>query len=171
VTEERAQWARWPDDWPAKMDGAGCVLCAFVTTEDPTWGVRVYTGQVANAYLATIGQIRGYCWVIWRNGHLCEPTDLDPTDAQMFFADMLTVGRAMQELLDPAKLNYEILGNKVPHLHAHVVPRPMVDPTPGHALPWTYLDDGRPDPEEVHALAAQLRSRLGQTGAPAPAGQ
>lgn len=60
MTEQREDWIRWPDDWPAMKAGAGCVLCAFVATEDPAWGVRVYTGRVANAYLATIGQIRGY---------------------------------------------------------------------------------------------------------------
>ncbi|MBO3736716.1 HIT family protein [Actinoplanes flavus] len=171
MTEQREEWTRWPHDWPAKKDGSGCVLCTFVGNEDPAWGVRVYTGRVANAYLATIGQIRGYCWVIWRDGHVCEPTDLDPADAQLFFADMLTVGRVLQELLEPAKLNFEILGNKVPHLHAHVVPRPVVDPNPGHALPWTYLNDGHPDLDDVHQLAAQLRVRLGESGGPASAGR
>jgi diadenosine tetraphosphate (Ap4A) HIT family hydrolase len=156
------QWMPWPADWPAVKRGDGCLLCDFLHTEDPAWGLRIYTGQVANAYLATVGQIRGYCWVIWRDGHVCEPTDLDPTDAQRFFADMLTVGRVLQDLLDPAKLNFELLGNKIPHLHAHVVPRPQVDPHPGGPLPWTCLDDGRPDTDEVHQLAAQLRRRLGE---------
>jgi AraC-like DNA-binding protein len=58
-----------------------------VETEDPDWGLKIYTGQVANAYLSTRGLIPGCCWVIWRDGHVCEPTDPDPADGQRFFAE------------------------------------------------------------------------------------
>lgn len=164
MPEQRRGWTRWSDDWAAKKDGAGCVLCAFVADEDPAWGVRVYTGRVANGYLSVRGQLPGYCWVIWRDGHVCEPTDLEPATAQAFFADMLIVGRAVTELLRPAKMNYEILGNKVPHLHAHVVPRPQVDPSPNGPTPWTFLDDGRLPVSQVEHLTADLRRLLGEPG-------
>lgn len=139
----------------------------------PDWGLKIYTGQVANGHLSTRGQLPGYSWVVWREGHICEPTDLDPADAQRFFADLLTVGRVLEQVLRPAKMNYEILGNTVPHLHAHVVPRPQLDPTPRKALPSTYLDDGRPDPRTVRELADQLRRRLtnGVEGAAAQPGR
>lgn len=44
-------------------------------------------------------------------------------------AHVLAVGRTLDSLLGPAKLNYETLGNSVPHLHTHVVPRGPDDPT------------------------------------------
>lgn len=169
MTTDDKQWQPWPADWPARKNGADCVLCTFVATEDPDWGLKVYTGQVANAYLSTRGQMPGYCWVIWRDGHVCEPTDLDPADAQRFFADMLTVGRVLDQVLQPAKMNYEILGNSVPHLHAHLTPRPQTDPAPGGPLPWTYLDEGRPDPHTVRELADQLRRQLADSAGGAAA--
>jgi diadenosine tetraphosphate (Ap4A) HIT family hydrolase len=154
-------WVPWPPDWSARKNGRDCVLCTFIREEDPDWGVRIYTGRVANGYLSSRGQIPGYCWVIWRDGHVCEPTDLDPRVAQQFFADLVTVGQAVEQLLRPAKMNYEVLGNNVPHLHGHVIPRPALDPAPRGPLPFTYLDDGRRPAAEVHELGAQLRRLLG----------
>lgn len=154
------EWRRWPQDWTARKAGDGCQLCGFLRTEDPAWGLRVYTGQVAIAYLWARGQITGYCVVIWRGGHVCEPTDLTPADASRYWNDVLAVGRALNTLLGPAKLNYETLGNAVPHLHTHVVPRGQDDPHPGEALPWTYLDDGHQPTGPLHALADDLRRLL-----------
>jgi diadenosine tetraphosphate (Ap4A) HIT family hydrolase len=37
-------------------------------------------------------------------------------------------------------MNYNILGNSVPHLHTHIVPRYEDDPKPGWPFPF-------PDPE------------------------
>ena len=36
--------------------------------------------------------------------------------------------RSSQRLCHPAKINYELLGNMVPHMHWHVVPRFTADP-------------------------------------------
>jgi diadenosine tetraphosphate (Ap4A) HIT family hydrolase len=157
---ERQGWTPWAADWPDLKAGVGCKLCSFLATEDPDWGIRIYTGRVATGFLSVRGQIPGYSWVIWNSGHVCEPTELSPADARAFFADMLTVGSAVEQILQPAKMNYEILGNNVPHLHAHVLPRPQKDPIPRGALPWTYLDDGRHDIGKTEDLAAEIRRRL-----------
>ena len=139
----------WPADWTARRNDADRILSTFVKI----------TGQAANGYLSTRAQIPGYSRVNWRDGHVYEPADLGPADAHRFLADLLTVGCVLDQVLT-AKVNYEILGNTVPHLHAHVVPRPQVDPTPCGALPWTFVDDHRPDPRTVRELADQLRRRL-----------
>lgn len=155
-----SDWPAWPDDWADRKAGHGCRLCQFMRTEDPAWGIRVFAGQVANGYLWARGQIIGYSTVIWRAGHVCEPTELSATDAALFWTDVLAVGRALTVLLQPVKLNYEILGNAVPHLHAHVIPRGERDPSPNSPLPWSYLDHGRHPDGPLHALADDLRRLL-----------
>ena len=45
--------------------------------------------------------------------------------------EVLRVGRAPEAVLEPVKLNCDLLGNAVPHLHTHVVPRYADDPRPG----------------------------------------
>ena len=66
-------------------------------------------------------------------------------------------------MVEHAKMNYQLLGNCVPHLHAHIVPRPLLDPAPHRPLRWSYLDEGAPGRETswrgyASRLAAVLAS-------------
>ena len=49
--------------------------------------------------------------------------DLAPEDRQQFLTDMAMLGDALLETTDAARINYQILGNLAPVLHAHVCPR------------------------------------------------
>ena len=49
---------------------------------------------------------------------------------------MLEAGRRLERHLEPVKLNYDVLGNSLPHLHTHVVPRYADDPKPGWPFPF-----------------------------------
>lgn len=54
-----------------------------------------------------------------------------------------------------------MLGNTVPHLHTHVVPRYVDDPAPGGPIPWDEIFSLEPLPEEVlDRQAADLRRLL-----------
>jgi len=68
--------------------------------------------------------------------------------------------RALEAHLQPVKLNYELLGNSLPHLHTHVMPRYGDDPRPGWPFPFP---DGEPPPidEALYTSdAGALRSLL-----------
>ncbi|MHB8474320.1 MAG: HIT family protein [Gammaproteobacteria bacterium] len=64
----------------------------------------------------------GFCRVIW-HAHVKEMTDLESADQQHLFAVVLAVEAQLRELMQPAKINLASLGNQVPHLHWHVIPR------------------------------------------------
>jgi len=40
------------------------------------------------------------------------------------------VGEALTKIFDVGKINSELLGNQVPHIHWHVIPRLKSDPDP-----------------------------------------
>jgi diadenosine tetraphosphate (Ap4A) HIT family hydrolase len=60
--------------------------------------------------------------VIWQ-AHVREMTDLDPASQQHLLRVVLTVERVLRAELSPHKINLATLGNQVPHLHWHVIPR------------------------------------------------
>lgn len=64
----------------------------------------------------------GFCRVVW-TAHVREMSDLPPADAARLMATVLTVERVLREQLAPDKINLASLGNVVPHLHWHVIPR------------------------------------------------
>ena len=91
---------------------------------------------------------------------MAEPTELSEAEAAVYWHEVLLVGRALEEALEPVKLNYDILGNSLPHLHTHVVPRYADDPRPGWPFPFP---DGEPPEqaeEQFRADVAALRSLL-----------
>lgn len=69
----------------------------------------------------------GYCRVIW-NARIKEMTDLAAEDRHSLMWIIFTVEEVLRELLQPAKINLAALGNMVPHLHWHVIPRFADDP-------------------------------------------
>lgn len=57
------------------------------------------------------------------NEHFTEMTDIDEKKAQRIFSALLIIERHMRKILNPDKINLASLGNVVPHLHWHIIPR------------------------------------------------
>lgn len=57
------------------------------------------------------------------SAHVREMTDLAPAARQRLLAAVFAVEQAQRETLRPDKVNLASLGNVVPHLHWHVIPR------------------------------------------------
>jgi diadenosine tetraphosphate (Ap4A) HIT family hydrolase len=64
----------------------------------------------------------GFCRVIW-NGHVKEMSDLAPSDRMLLNDAVWHVELALRDVMAPGKVNIASLGNMVPHLHWHVIPR------------------------------------------------
>jgi diadenosine tetraphosphate (Ap4A) HIT family hydrolase len=135
-------------------------MCAEGRPDETTFGLRILAGRVADAYLQRTGVQRGYTIVIWRGRHVAEPTELSPEEAGAYGSEVLAVGRALERHLGPVKLNYELLGNSLPHLHTHVLPRYADDPRPGWPFPFPDEDLPPHPEEELRADAAALRALL-----------
>lgn len=64
----------------------------------------------------------GFLRVIWRE-HIREMTDLDDHNRSRCMAVVWAAEQALREVMQPVKINVASLGNQVPHLHWHVIPR------------------------------------------------
>ena len=64
----------------------------------------------------------GFCRVIL-NRHVKEMTDLSSQERAHLMQAVFVVEAALRELMQPDKVNLAALGNQVPHLHWHVIPR------------------------------------------------
>jgi len=71
---------------------------------------------------ATSEAFPGYCRVIL-NRHVAEMSDLAASDARHVMNVVLATERAVRQVVQPDKINLASLGNVVPHLHWHVIPR------------------------------------------------
>lgn len=63
---------------------------------------------------------------------------LDQADPELmadFIADIQQASLVLRKVGDVERVNVAMLGNKVPHLHAHVIPRRITDDNHG-VSPW-----------------------------------
>lgn len=136
-------------------------MCAQGRPDETPYGVRIFAGEVSDAYLQRADKQRGYTISIWRGRHVAEPTELGADEAASYWLEVLRVGRALEEHFRPVKMNYDLLGNSLPHLHTHVLPRYADDPKPGWPFPFP---DEEPPPIEAGELRRDveaLRALLG----------
>ena len=136
-------------------------MCQAGRPDADRYGVRIHQGKYSDGYLQRADVQRGYTLVIWRGRHVNEPTELDDAEAAGYWAEVLAVARALISVYEPLKMNYETLGNSLPHLHTHLVPRYTDDPRPGQPFPLSAQppDEKIPD-SRLLAEAAELRSLL-----------
>ena len=111
-------------------------MCAQGRPDDVGFGVRFLAGDAADAYLQRADVQRGYTVVVWRGRHVAEPTELTDEEAARYWLEVMSAGRALEQHFEPVKLNYDTLGNELPHLHTHIVPRYADDPRPGWPFPF-----------------------------------
>jgi diadenosine tetraphosphate (Ap4A) HIT family hydrolase len=133
---------RWPDEFHALRAGDGCPACAEGRPDATEHGVRWLAGEQADAYLVRADIQRGLSVVVFRGRHVVEPTELTEAEAVAYGRDVLRAGRAIEAALAPLKMNYTLLGNAMPHLHTHVIPRYADDPRPGWPFPFPDPDPG-----------------------------
>ena len=127
--------------------------------------------------VALLGQwqfYRGYCVLIARS-HATELSGLPDLERRAYLDEMCLLARAIEQAFGPHKLNYELLGNHVPHLHWHLFPRAADDPDRLRPV-WFALEKADTDAAEKARLqtggvprteaVARLRHWLTANGAP-----
>ena len=68
--------------------------------------------------------------------HATELFDLTQDERSQLMEDVSAAALALDMAFDPVKVNYELLGNQLSHIHWHVIPRLAGDPAPREAV-WT----------------------------------
>lgn len=98
--------------------GAGdCPLCAPVNEEAVVW-----RDALCRVVEADEPDYPGYHRIVW-NAHVREMSDLPESARARLIAVVCVVEETLRAALRPAKINLASLGNQVPHLHWHVIPR------------------------------------------------
>ena len=96
-----------------------CVLC---DDPKPIGEQLIWRGDDCRIILVDDPDLPGFCRVIW-NHHAVEMTDLSYGEREHLMNLVFVVEQAIRQLMKPNKVNLAALGNMVPHIHWHVIPR------------------------------------------------
>lgn len=123
-----------------------CPLC--VRTDE----VLVWDDPLCRVIAVADDDYPGFCRVIWQH-HVAEMSDLAVPEQRHLLNVVLATEIALRETMQPHKINLASLGNVVPHLHWHVIPR---------------FTDDRHFPQPIWAWRSVRRAHIGRhpTGAP-----
>jgi diadenosine tetraphosphate (Ap4A) HIT family hydrolase len=97
-----------------------CVLCKDELK--PEEGQLIWRGDDCRIILVNDPELPGFCRVIW-NQHVAEMTDLTYGEREHLMILVFAVEEAVRHVMHPDKINVAALGNMVPHIHWHVIPR------------------------------------------------
>ncbi len=89
---------------------------------DPENEQRVWQDSLCRVIRADEPDYPGFMRVVW-NEHIAEMSDLSGAEQRHLMNIVVNVEKALRQTLHPDKINLASLGNRVPHLHWHVIPR------------------------------------------------
>lgn len=154
-------------------DDASCEMCRRISLikkgENPFFVAEMKTGYVV---IGDSQKFRGYTLFLHKE-HKEELYELAEEPKKEFLMEMSIVAEAVAKAFRPDKLNYELLGNSIRHLHWHIFPRYKNDSAanqPIWVVPKEIRDAAVPSREEVEELKNMLRQTLKEHIPALPAG-
>jgi diadenosine tetraphosphate (Ap4A) HIT family hydrolase len=117
-----------------------CPLCLPRPDDCDHW-IKVAKLSVSTLYLDRNQTYRGHCQLIYDNAHIEGLENLQGGDFARFADDLYRAAGAISRACLPDRMNYASLGNVVPHVHWHLVPRYKSDPRWGAPIYKSNLAD------------------------------
>ena len=102
----------------------------------------------------------GRCLVVVRD-HYEHLARMPESTYLSFTRDMRQVGGSLHEAVGANRVNYAVLGNTEPHVHAHVIPRGAPGDEKLHRTPWEHPAPKAQMPrDQVEAIVGRLRESI-----------
>ena len=115
--------SKWtdPEEWERLRNAQSCPVCMRGRPQD-------FIAELDASFLLAgeDAPMKGYCVLLLKR-HAVELYELAPEEANAFMRDMRRASKAVHDVTAAVKLNYEIHGNTIPHLHLHIFPRYVGD--------------------------------------------
>lgn len=115
-----SKWSN-PEEWKRLCSPKFCPICLRGRPPD------IIAELEASFLIASEdAPMKGYCFLLLKR-HAIELYELSPEETAAFMRDVQKTAKAVHEITRAVKLNYEIHGNTIPHLHLHLFPRYVGD--------------------------------------------
>lgn len=148
--------------WDELAAGRGCPFDAPRADSTEHWDL-VRTLAASSWYLPQNQTYRGHGILVFDPRHATRIDQLTCAEWLEYAADLQRVVAAIVAVCKPDHVNVESLGNLMPHLHWHVVPRYKNDGRWGQPI-WapdvTQQPERRLEPDDRAKLLAELRAAL-----------
>ncbi len=151
-------WTQDPKQWRDLCSREGCPWC-----QGPGPPAEDIVAETERCWVTApvVAAVPGYVCVSTK-AHAVEPYELDEHLQVGFWLDAMATARGLADAVKPVKMNYEIHGNTIPHLHMHLFPRSPGDPYVGHAIHSRIVVTRTP--EQLATIGDAIRTHLAACG-------
>ena len=109
-------------DWAKLVRGEGCPLCR-PRAHSAAGMLEIVTLSTSTLYLSRNQAYRGHCALVFDPRHETRVEALSREEYDGWMDDFRRAVGAIVGAVQPDHMNYASLGNEVPHLHWHLIPR------------------------------------------------
>ncbi len=114
---------------------------------------------LSKAYLHDDQFFRGWTVVVFKR-HATELFQLAPTERIQLMEEVNLVAKTLAQVFDAKKINYELLGNQLPHIHWHIIPRLTADPAPLEPVWLVQHKPIQPTPSELQDRIQRINAGI-----------
>ncbi len=107
------------EEWNNLKAGIDCPLCRDSNLQENQHSYKVVELNYSIVRFNKNQYMQGWTTLILKK-HATELFELTPEERAGFWDEVSLVARALYEIYNPAKINYCIWGNFMPHVHCHL---------------------------------------------------
>lgn len=145
--------SKWsdPEEWERLRSAGSCPVCLRGRPRD-------FIAELDASFLIAgeDAPMKGYCFLLLKR-HAVELYELPPEEGAAYMRDVQRASKAVHGITGAVKLNYEIHGNTIPHLHMHLFPRYVGDPFEDQPINPRLIKHPVYAPGEFNEFAERLR--------------
>lgn len=127
-------------DWDRLNERANCPFCEPALDRAPSF-LRIAEFSNSSLFLAWNQTYRGTCTLRFKGSHVSRIDQLSLSEWATLASDLYMSQAAVFRAIRPDHINVESLGNGIPHLHWHLIPRYRKDGRWGGPIWTTHRDE------------------------------
>lgn len=147
--------------WDDLVTGSNCPLCEPRPAQSDYMSFVIKLA-VSTLYLNRNQASSGSCILIYDPRHVTRLDELSSQEWSRYASDLRIAESAIMTAIRPDHINVELLGNAVPHLHWHIIPRFKDDGRWGGPIWRTQLSD-MPNLPLSDAKQSALAEKIGNS--------
>lgn len=149
------------NDWKKMTARENCPVC----NRQPLPGGMVDVAELPSSWLNAESAecLQGACRLVAKQ-HAIEVYELTDDELLGLMKDLKKCARALKNVTGAVKINYEIHGNTLPHLHIHLYPRYIDDPFPGRPIDFNQKRADLYQEGEFASFVEEMRRELAGGG-------
>ncbi|KPJ52043.1 hypothetical protein AMJ39_08725 [candidate division TA06 bacterium DG_24] len=124
-----------PEKWMQYLSREGCPVCNQTAETRPPTERTIADLSVSRLVADRNTCLKGHCCLVLKP-HVIELYELSQDEAIAFMRDAKVASLALEKVTGAIKLNYEIHGNTIPHMHMHLWPRQIGDRFESSPIDW-----------------------------------